>query len=130
MTEKKKTSVDYFPDFNYRYFPVVFEDKEMEGIQGPVYAPSGEILSLGADDTITMPDPVDVFHDGDAKVYDLETKMMDFGNATVQEEKVADAPEVLGYIPCPNCSNPIGITSSVRPLKINCGKCGKKGTLK
>ena len=130
MTEKKKTSVDYFPDFNYRYFPIVFEEKEMEGIQGPVYTPSGEVLSLGENDTISVPEPTEVFHDGDAKVYELETKMMDFGNASVEKEKVAEAPAVLGYIPCPNCNNPIGITSNERPLKIKCGKCGKKGTLK
>ena len=33
------------------------------------------------------------------------------------------------YIPCPKCKSKIEVTSSERPLKIKCKKCGAKGTL-
>jgi hypothetical protein len=54
MADKKAKDVDYFPDFNYRFFPIVFEEKAMEGIQGPVYAPSGEIMDLEGTRTVEI----------------------------------------------------------------------------
>ena len=119
--DKKKR--DYFPDFEYRFFPIVFKETEMEGIQGPVYRPSGQMLDLGDVDTVGMEAPVEVFHDGEAKVYELSEQELDL------DERVVDAPDVLGYIPCPACETPIPITSNKRPLKIMCHKCGKKGKL-
>ena len=119
--DKKKR--DYFPDFEYRFFPIVFKETEMEGIQGPVYRPSGQMLDLGDADVVGMEEPVEVFHDGEAKVYELSEQELDL------EEKVVDAPDVLGYIPCPACETPIPITSNKRPLKIKCPSCGKKGKL-
>jgi hypothetical protein len=119
--EKKKK--DYFPDFEYRFFPVIFKESEIEGIQGPVYRPSGQILDLGDADTVGMEAPAEVFHDGEAKVYELSTQELDL------DEKVVEAPEVMGYIPCPACDTPIPIKSNKRPLKIKCPNCGKKGKL-
>jgi hypothetical protein len=119
--EKKRR--DYFPDFEYRFFPIVFKETEMEGIQGPVYRPSGQMLDLGDADVVGMEEPVEVFHDGEAKVYELSEQELDL------DEKVVEAPEVLGYIPCPACDTPIPIKSNKRPLKIKCPNCGKKGTL-
>ena len=119
--EKKKR--DYFPDFEYRFFPIVFKETEMEGIQGPVYRPSGQMLDLGDADIVGMEQPEEVFHDGEAKVYELSEQELDL------EEKVVDAPDVLGYIPCPACETTIPITSNKRPLKIKCPNCGKKGHL-
>jgi hypothetical protein len=119
--DKKKR--DYFPDFEYRFFPIVFKETEMEGIQGPVYRPSGQVLDLGDADVVGMEEPQEVFHDGEAKVYELSEAELDL------DEKVVEAPNVLGYIPCPACETPIPITSNKRPLKIKCPKCGKKGKL-
>lgn len=117
--DKKKT--DYFPDFDYRFFPIKFEGKEMEGIQGPVYSPSGEILHLGDEKIVSVEEPQEVFHEGDAGVYELSTGEMDLDNAVKDE--------ILGYVPCPKCAAQIPITSEERPLKIKCPKCGKKGRL-
>ena len=121
VDEKKKK--DFFPDFEYRFFPIIFNESEIEGIQGPIYRPSGQILDLGDADIVGMEAPVDVFHDGETKVYELSDSELDL------EDKVVDAPDVLGYIPCPACESPIPITSNDRPLKIKCPKCGKKGKL-
>ncbi len=118
---EEKTKTDYFPDLEYRFFPVVFDEKEMEGIQGPVYRPSGELMDLGETKTVGMERPTEVFHDGDAKVYELSTQEMD-----INKEIKGSA---LGSIPCPNCGNMIDITSEKRPLKIKCDSCGKKGKL-
>ncbi len=117
--EKKK--MDYFPDFEYRYYPIVFDDKEIEGIQGPVYRPSGEILHLGDADTVGMEAPKEVFHEGDAKVYELSTGELDLESS--KEEKI------LGYVPCPACDTQIPIMTEDRPVKIKCPNCGKKGKL-
>jgi hypothetical protein len=122
LSEEKKKK-DFFPDFEYRFFPIIFKETEMEGIQGPVYRPSGQILDLGDAETIGMEAPTEVFHEGESKVYELSTGELDL------EDKVVDAPDVLGYIPCPACESPIPITSNNRPLKIQCPKCGKKGKL-
>jgi hypothetical protein len=117
---KKK---DYFPDFEYRFFPIIFKETEIEGIQGPVYRPSGQVLDLGDANTVGMEEPGEVFHDGDTKVYELTEQEYEL------EDKVVDAPDVVGFIPCPACENPIPITSNKRPLKIKCPKCRKKGKL-
>ncbi len=122
LSEEKKKK-DFFPDFEYRFFPIIFKESEMEGIQGPVYRPSGQILDLGDAETVGMEAPTEVFHEGESKVYELSTGELDL------EDKVVDAPDVLGYIPCPACESPIPITSNNRPLKIKCPKCGKKGKL-
>ncbi|OYT46090.1 hypothetical protein B6U90_01790 [Thermoplasmatales archaeon ex4484_6] len=116
MAEQKK-KVDYFPDFEFRFFPVVFNEKEMEGIQGPVYRPSGEFLHLGDEKTVGMEQPEEVFHDGSAAVYELPEDNLEL------EEKV------LGYVPCPKCGAQIPVTSEKRPLEIKCPSCGKKGKL-
>jgi hypothetical protein len=118
---EEKTKTDYFPDFEYRFFPVIFDENEMEGIQGPVYRPSGEVMHLGDTKTVGMEEPAEVFHDGDAKVYQLSDQEMDL------EEGEKD--EVLGYVPCPGCSSQIPVTSEERPLRIECPSCGKKGKL-
>jgi len=119
--EKKKR--DYFPDFEYRFFPIVFKETEMEGIQGPVYRPSGQVLDLGDTKVVGMEAPEEVFHDGEAKVYELSNQELDL------EDQFRKGPDVLGYIPCPACETPIPITSDERPLKIKCPRCGKKGKL-
>ncbi|MGA1848583.1 MAG: hypothetical protein ACMUHB_04505 [Thermoplasmatota archaeon] len=119
--ESKKR--DYFPDLDYRFFPIIFKQTEMEGIQGPVYRPSGQVLDLGDSNTIEIGEPQEVFHDGDAKVMELSTEEFDI--STREDE----AEEVLGYIPCPKCDTPIPITSNERPLKIKCPSCGKKGKI-
>ncbi|MGA1820520.1 MAG: hypothetical protein ACMUHU_05875 [Thermoplasmatota archaeon] len=119
--EKKKR--DYFPDFEYRFFPIVFKETEMEGIQGPVYRPSGQVLDLGDTKLVGMEAPEEVFHDGEAKVYELSDQELDL------EKQFKKGPDVLGYIPCPACETPIPITSEERPLKIKCPRCGKKGKL-
>lgn len=118
--EKKK---DYFPDFDYRFFPIVFKETEMEGIQGPIYRPSGQVLDLGDMKTVGMEAPEEVFHDGEAKVYELSHEELDLETAAKK------GPDVVGYIPCPACDTPIPITSEERPLKIKCPRCGKKGKL-
>jgi hypothetical protein len=122
LAEESKKK-DYFPDFEYRFFPIVFKETEIEGIQGPVYRPSGQVLDLGDADTVGMEEPVEVFHDGETKVYELSEQEYEL------EDKVVDAPEAVGYIPCPACETPIPITSNERPLKIKCPSCGKKGKL-
>jgi DNA-directed RNA polymerase subunit RPC12/RpoP len=121
LAEDKKKKTDYFPDFDYRLQPIVFDDKEMEGIQGPVYRPSGEIMHLGDSDTVRMEQPAEVFHDGDAKVYELSGSEFDLESAKEDQ--------VLGYVPCPKCDSQIPIKSEKRPLKIRCPNCGKKGKL-
>lgn len=123
MAEEKKQK-DYFPDFDYRFFQIEFKETEMEGIQGPVYRPSGQVLDLGDTETVGMEQPAEVFHDGEAKVMELSESEFSLGT-----EKVVEEPKVLGYIPCPNCQTPIPIESSKRPLKIKCPECGKKGKL-
>jgi hypothetical protein len=117
----EKTKTDYFPDFEYRFFPIIFDESEMDGIQGPVYRPSGEVMHLGDTKTVELEQPGEVFHDGDAKVYELSSSEMDL-DGPVKET-------VLGYLPCPNCDTQIPITSEKRPLKIRCPNCGKKGKL-
>lgn len=120
MAEKNK-KVDYFPDLEYRFYPIIFDAKEMEGIQGPVYRPSGEVMDLGDSKTVGMEAPEEVFHDGDAKVYQLSED--EFDPDDIEEEVV------YGYVPCSKCGTQIPITSEKRPLKIKCPGCGKKGKL-
>ncbi len=120
MAEEKK-KVDYFPDLEYRFYPIIFNAKEMEGIQGPVYRPSGEVMDLGDVDTVGMEAPAEVFHEGDAKVYELSNT--EFDPDTIQEETV------YGFVPCSKCNTQIPITSEKRPLRIQCPGCGKKGKL-
>ncbi|MEA3559188.1 MAG: hypothetical protein U9R75_08055 [Candidatus Thermoplasmatota archaeon] len=123
MADKKKK--DYFPDFEYRYFSIEFKETEMEGIQGPVYRPSGQVMDLGETKTIEMNETTaEVFHDGEAKVYELGTDEF-----SLEEEKVSKEPIPVGFIPCPNCDSPIPIMSEKRPLKIKCPSCGKSGKL-
>lgn len=122
MADDKKKK-DYFPDFEYRFFSIEFKETEMEGIQGPVYRPSGQVMDLGETKTVEMNEPQEVFHDGEAKVYELKTEEYTL------EDKVSDDPIPVGYIPCPNCDSPIPIMSEERPLKIKCPNCGKKGKL-
>ncbi|MGA1865977.1 MAG: hypothetical protein ACMUFK_00755 [Thermoplasmatota archaeon] len=122
MAEEKKRK-DYFPDFEYRYFPIIFKETEMEGIQGPVYRPSGQVLELGDTKEVGMEAPQEVFHDGEAKMYSLSQEEFDL------ESSDSRAPEAVGYIPCPACGTPIPITTDERPLKIKCPNCGKKGRL-
>ena len=118
---EEKTKTDYFPDFEYRFFPVIFNESEMEGIQGPVYRPSGEVMHLGDTETVGMEQPAEVFHEGDAKVYELSSSEMDLNEQTPED--------VLGYKECPNCGTQIPIKSDKSPLKIQCPSCGKKGKL-
>ena len=119
MAEEKKAK-DRFPDFEYRLFPIVFKETEMEGIQGPVYRPSGEIMHLDKTQTIEISEGGEVFHDGDAKVYEISDKQFDLESANR---------EVIGHIPCPACNTPIPITTNERPIRIRCPKCGKKGKI-
>jgi hypothetical protein len=74
-----------------------------------------------------------VFHDGEAKVYELETKEFDIGidpdEMQVWKPEPASEKKVLGYLPCPNCSTNIPITSDKRPYSFKCPGCGKKGKL-
>ncbi len=119
MTEEKKFK-EFFPDFEYRFFSIVLTEKEIEGIQGPVYRPSGEILQLDKSDTVEIKEQGEVFHDGKAKVYELSGDEMDVGE---KKEKI------VGYIPCPACATAIPITTNERPIKITCPHCGKKGKL-
>jgi hypothetical protein len=119
MAEEKKFK-EYFPDFQYRFFPIVLDEREVEGIQGPVYRPSGELLKFGEADTIEIKGSEPVFHDGDAKVMDLSTEEFDL-NKHLSEQKV------LGYIPCPACKANIPITSEKRPLKITLLSGGFQG---
>ncbi|MBN1391107.1 MAG: hypothetical protein JXA22_10750 [Candidatus Thermoplasmatota archaeon] len=122
MSEETKKR-DLFPDFEYRYFPIIFKETEMEGIQGPIYRPSGQILDLGNTNIVGMEAPTEVFHDGEAKMYSLSQEEFDL------EASTGKTPEILGYIPCPACDTPIPITTNERPLKIKCPSCGKKGKL-
>ncbi|MFO8051415.1 MAG: hypothetical protein R6V01_06935 [Thermoplasmatota archaeon] len=123
MADEKKKK-DYFPDFEYRYFPIEFEEKEMEGIQGPVYRPSGELMDLGDAKTVGVESSQEVFHEGDAKIYELGESEF-----KLEDDKAGDEPVPVGHIPCPNCDAPIPIMSEKRPLKIKCPNCGKKGKL-
>ncbi|MDG6225009.1 MAG: hypothetical protein QCI82_05795 [Candidatus Thermoplasmatota archaeon] len=131
MPEEKK-KVDHFPDFNYRFFQITHSESSMEGIQGPVYTPSKEVLDLGDTPVIEIVESAPVFHDGEAKVYDLETKEFDMGISS-DEMEVWDPEKkeekVLGYIPCPKCGDNIPVTSDKRPYSFKCPGCGKKGKL-
>lgn len=125
MAEDKKKTVDYFPDFSYRFYPIKFEEKSMEGIKGPVYSPSGEILDLGEADTVEPEASGEIFHEESDGVYELEEKTVDFEDAPVEKKEE----KIIGYVPCPKCKANIPVTSEERPLKIKCPECGKTGTL-
>jgi len=134
LPEEKKRTVDLFPDFNYRFFPISHTEKTMEGIQGPVFTPSRQVLDLGDMPTVEIEESAPVFHDGEAKVYDLETKEFDIG-IKAEEMQVWDPTKqkkeekVLGYLPCPKCQTNIPVMSEKRPLTIVCPGCGRKGKL-
>lgn len=133
MVEKKK-STDYFPELEYRFFPIVFEEKTMEGIQGPVYQPSGRLLDLGESRTAKVRDEGgEIFHDGDTPMFKDSKREFDLGDADVEdweaEEMKKSKPKVYGQIACPKCGGEIPITSRKRPLSIECPGCGKKGRI-
>jgi len=132
MPEEKKI-MDMFPDFTYRFFPISHRERSMEGIQGPVYTPSKQVLDLGDTPTVEISESGPVFHDGDAKVYELETKEFDIGmkadDMQVWNPNERKEEKVIGYLPCPKCSSNIPITSEKRPFSFTCPGCGKKGKL-
>ena len=131
MVEQKKKVVDLFPDLEYRFFPLVQKETQLDGIQGPVYQPSGRLLDLDNSKTINMAEATEVFHDGDAKTYDLsssEFSLEDSGEMKLWDQ-IEKEEQILGYVPCPACSAKIAVTSEKRPLDIQCMKCGKKGKL-
>jgi hypothetical protein len=129
----EETKIDHFHDFNDRFFPITRSEKAMDGIQGPVYTPSRQVLDLGDTPVIEIGESGPVFHDGDAKVYDLQTKEFDIGIAPekmeVWDPKAKKEEKVLGQMPCPKCNTNIPITSDKRPLTIVCPGCGRKGKL-
>ncbi len=129
MEEQKKVR-DLFPDLEYRFFPLIQKETTLEGIQGPVYQPSGKLLELDETRTVRMPEPTEVFHDGDAKVYDLSTSEFSLeGSGEMKLWDQIDKEKILGYVPCPACKARIAVTSEKRPLDIQCLECGKKGKL-
>ena len=130
MAEQKKV-VDLFPDLEYRFFPLIQKETSLEGIQGPVYQPSGKLLELDEAKTVQMSQPTEVFHDGDAKTYDMSSSEFSFeGSGEIKLwDQIEKEKKVLGYVPCPACSAKIAVTSEKRPLEIQCQECGKKGKL-
>lgn len=125
MAEKKKV-VDLFPDFEFRFFSINMDESTLEGIQGPVYTPSGKVLELEGTKTVGMETPDEIFHDGSAEVYDLADKEFSLED---KDRSGSKRKKVYGYVPCPKCDSRIPITSTKRPLKIKCPDCGKTGTL-
>jgi hypothetical protein len=105
----------------------------MDGIQGPVYTPSRQVLNLGDTPVVEINESAPTFHEEEAKVYDLETKEFDIGikaeDMKVWDPKAKKEEKVLGHMPCPKCNSNIPITSEKRPLTIVCPGCGRKGKL-
>ena len=125
MAEEKGKTVDYFPDFTYRFYPIKFDEKSMEGIKGPVYSPSGEVLEFGETETVEPEASGDIFHEDDSKVYEMEEKTLDFGDAPVEHKEE----KIIGYVPCPKCKANIPVKTEKRPIKIKCPECKRKMTL-
>ena len=103
VAEKKHT--DYFPELEYRYFPIIFEEKSIEGIQGPVYQPSGRIMNLGEADRIEpKSDAGEIFHEESAGVYEDSGKQFKLGEKEVENwDEESPKEKVYGTIPCPKC---------------------------
>ncbi len=130
MEEQKKVR-DLFPDLEYRFFPLIQKETTLEGIQGPVYQPSGKLLELDGARTVQRSQPTEVFHDGDAKMYDLSTSEFSLEGSGEMKlwDQIDKEKKVLGYVPCPACKAKIAVTSEQRPLDIQCQACGKNGKL-